>query len=502
MDKAIERLLQGNIKLPSIPAVAQQVLAMANNPNTSTEQLASVLSSDPAIASTILRYVNSAAYSPVEQIASIQRAIVALGFKEVTRIALTFSLLDSRKRSGDGGLDPVHLWQRSLISAIAAKAIGNQARQSDPEALFLAGLLQDIGMMGLNTVRPKLYEPVAGRQIAHIAIAAFEQQQLKLDHAKFGGYMLQQWGLPEKIVEAVARSHQTPFSREGESSDPFNTCVAISGIAADVFIDSDERAKHANLLVDLLKRGLGLDAEEARHILKSIQIELKSMAWVLEKLVANPEEIQALRVQAQQAIANLEAMALAPSVDLGIETEHDHIAGFDEIRNSGFLNSAPDFQDILTTQSFEEKVAQLRGTTRDGSMHLALLRIDNLRRIKELHGEKVATLLLKVIGRNIVKTLRDTDLVTRYGDVFAIILVNSTEDGSHVAMDRVLERFRGVGYSVGENQKVELIMSAGIAVGAPDYGASLDDAMGVALGALKAAHRAGEYEIVSHLNAA
>ena len=90
--------------------------------------------------------------------------------------------------------------------------------------------------------------------------------------------MLQQWGLPEKIVEAVALSHQTPFSREGESSDPFNTCVAISGIAADVFIDSQGRAKHASLMADLLKRGLGLNAEEARNILKNIQIELKSMA--------------------------------------------------------------------------------------------------------------------------------------------------------------------------------------------------------------------------------
>lgn len=499
MDKAIERLLQGNIKLPSIPAVAQQVLAMADNPNSSTEHLASVLSSDPAIASTILRYVNSAAYSPVEQIASIQRAIVALGFKEVTRIALTFSLLDSRRRSDDGGLDPVHLWQRSLISAIAAKVIGKQARQPDPEALFLAGLLQDIGMMGLNAVRPNLYGPVAARQIDHIAVAAFEQQKLKLDHAKFGGYMLQQWGLPEKIVEAVALSHQTPFSREGESSDPFNTCVAISGIAADVFIDSQGRAKHASLMADLLKRGLGLNAEEARNILKNIQIELKAMAWVLEKLVADPEEIQALRIKAQQAIANLGLVELAPPADPATEIES---VDFDEIRSSSFLNAVPDFQEILATQSFEEKVTQLRGSTRDGSMHLALLRIDNLRRIEELHGEKVAALLLKVIGRNVVKALRDTDLVTRYGDVFAITLVNSTEEGSHIAMDRVLERFRGVAYSVGENQKVELIMSAGIAVGTPDYGVSLDDAMKVALGALKAARRAGEYEIVSHLRAA
>ncbi|MBB3048665.1 diguanylate cyclase (GGDEF)-like protein [Litorivivens lipolytica] len=500
MDKSLEALLKGQAKLPSIPAVAQQVLAMANNPNTSSEQLASTLSADPAIASTILRYVNSAAYAQVEKIVSVQRAIVSLGFREVTNLALTFSLLDMRRRGTDDGLNAPYLWRRSLMSAIAAKAIGRQARERELEPLFLAGLLQDIGMLGLSFAKPEIYKEISDKQTDHSLVAAHEASQLKIDHAKFGGFMLQKWGLPDKIVNAIAQSHTPAFSREGENQeiDPFNTCVAISGIVADVFLDSENRAKHAARMADFLKRGLGIDSDGSRNILKTVQEDLKSLAWVLEKLVADADEIQALRVQAQEALSDETVAELNNTAG----SDGDCAITLDDVRNSDFLKSAADFQDVLSADEFEKAIKTHQTPEKSGTLHLALMRIDNIRQIQEDYGEKVPQLLLKVVGRNILKTLRGNDLVTRYGDVFGIVLVGSTEDGAHIAMDRLLECFRGVNYSVGDGKNVELIMSVGIAVGTPDHNSSLDEALEIAMKALNAAHQAGQFEIVAHLRAA
>ena len=203
---------------------------------------------------------------------------------------------------------------------------------------------------------------------------------------------------------------------------------------------------------------------------------------MLDKLVEGPNAVYAMRVQAQRLL----------NKRLGV-------AGLNRYRSlqqSAFLNDAHDGQDILKPEDFEKHyVDKLRGAN-EGSVHIALLRVDNLRAIETEHGEQAVSHLLRFIGRNILDEVRGTDLVTRISDVFVIALSDTIEDGTRVAMHRLLELLRGSRYKVGKQQVVELQLEVGIAVSVPRRSVSLESSMNIALDALD---KAGRYDIVSYV---
>lgn len=484
MDGELKNLLNRDVRLPSIPAVAQQLLALAFSPESSSKDLADVLSSDPAIASTVLRHVNSPVYAPAEKIVSIQRAVVTLGFDAVTNLALMFSLVDSRPSSSNTGLDLSHLWRRSLFCAVAAKAIGKAAGESRLESLFLAGLLQDVGMLALDRAKPVFYEYIKYRSLSHQQIIKQEKRELKVDHADFGSWLLQRWGLPSLITTAIANSHETNFSSDNPEGHRFNTSVALSGVVADHFVALDECWEGGEYIEELLKQALGINRAGFEAIVHSIQQEFEVLSWVFEKLVAGPNEIYAMRLQAQRLL--IQRSGVSDTVE----------NRFQQLREFLFLPEAHDGQDILAPEAFEKHYTEMVSSADDGSVHIALLRVKNLRTIEADCGENIASLLRRVIGRIILKKIRGTDLVTCYGDVYAIIFSDTVEDGARFAMHRILEQFRDNKYSVGNNQTVELIMSGGIAVSIPHMKVSLDHSMNIALQALE---NASDYEVVSYV---
>lgn len=483
MDGELKSLLNRDIRLPSIPAVAQQLLALACSPESSSKDLADVLSSDPAIASTVLRHVNSPVYAPAEKIVSIQRAVVTLGFDAVTNLALMFSLVDSRPRDNKTGLDLSHFWQRSLFCAVAAKIIGQEANESRLESLFLAGLLQDVGMLALDRAKPVFYEYIEYRSLSHQQIIKQEIRELKVDHARFGSWLLQKWGLPPLITSAIASSHETDFTANHEDYR-FNYCVALSGVLADRFVSREAYWQGSEYVDELLEKALGIKRKGFEALVLRMQQELEALSWVLEKLVAGPTEIYAMRLQAQHLLN--QRSGLSESVD----------NRFRDLKQAHFFPEVHSGQDILAPEAFEKHYAEILKSADDGRIHIAVLRVNNLRTIEAEHGEKVASLLLRVIGRNILKKIRGTDLLTCYGDVFAIILSDTMEDGVRFAMHRVLEQFRDNRYSVGNNKTVELNLSAGVAVSIPHLRVSLEGSMNIALQALE---NAGDYEIVSYV---
>ena len=69
--------------LPSLPAVALEVLRLTQAEDSTIEELADCLSRDPALAAKILKLSNSSMFSTGQEITSIQRATMMLGLKTV-----------------------------------------------------------------------------------------------------------------------------------------------------------------------------------------------------------------------------------------------------------------------------------------------------------------------------------------------------------------------------------------------------------------------------------
>lgn len=192
--------------LPAVPELYLQLQRMLANPEVDGSQIARMIEQDPGMSAELLHMANSAFLGRARQIFRIEDAIVYLGHEAVRNLVLTCSLFRQFQGAGnDSGFEPEDLQRHSLLTAqIAAQLISRKQR----DMAFIAAILHDIGILLLADRLPKVYERIRFRaRTQEIPLHLVEQEEWGVTHAELGGYLLDLWGLPQVIVEAVCHHH-------------------------------------------------------------------------------------------------------------------------------------------------------------------------------------------------------------------------------------------------------------------------------------------------------
>lgn len=189
------------------PDIALDVLTLANSPECSAPQLASLVEKDPCLAANMLRLANSALFGHMRKIASVTDIIVRLGLEAVSLLAIAGASVGILKNAMDAyNLKSGDLWRHSYATAVLAGVIGRHVRADDPAAIYTAALLHDVGKAILN--RPLMLAVICrgedGRGMDHCARERF---LLHTDHAQVGADLLAKWLVPRRITFPVALHH-------------------------------------------------------------------------------------------------------------------------------------------------------------------------------------------------------------------------------------------------------------------------------------------------------
>ncbi|MFH0920474.1 MAG: HDOD domain-containing protein [Fibrobacterota bacterium] len=195
--------------LPTLPKVIQEITNLMQNPRTSAEEVGRAITMDQALASKVLRLVNSAFYGFPGRINTITHAIVILGFNTVKNIVLTASVFD--KLGGLGrkeGFDLEKFWLHSIATGVIAKEIAKKINFRYYEESFLAGLLHDIGKIILIRFLPEEFDKVAAVQRDEQCLfLEAEKKAIDLTHNEIGNWLAQRWNLPEDLRAAILYHH-------------------------------------------------------------------------------------------------------------------------------------------------------------------------------------------------------------------------------------------------------------------------------------------------------
>jgi putative nucleotidyltransferase with HDIG domain len=204
------RLVQRIVDLPTLPVIVPEVLRLVADPHASAVDLARVIGTDQALASRILRLANSAFYGFRREIVTINHAIVLLGFETVKNLVLASTVFDILGEGAGGpSFDREQFWLHAAATAVAARQVARTLRATDPEAIFVSGLLHDIGKVVLDRF--------FGRRYAEAARLAAEQPCLIRDaevavfsihHGEVGRWLGERWRFPAAIVEPIAFHHR------------------------------------------------------------------------------------------------------------------------------------------------------------------------------------------------------------------------------------------------------------------------------------------------------
>src|ERR1700689_826821 len=148
-EQLISRIRQCS-NLPSLPAIAIQVLELAQKADVDITEIARTISKDPPLSTKILRTVNSSFYQRSQHVSTISHALVILGLQSVKSLVLGFSLVTNLSKTKRKGFSHINYWKRSIYSATAARTLAARVNLVQQEEAFLAALLMDIGMLVLD----------------------------------------------------------------------------------------------------------------------------------------------------------------------------------------------------------------------------------------------------------------------------------------------------------------------------------------------------------------
>ncbi len=188
--------------LPTLPGIVTKLTKMAEDPDTTTEQMGNVISKDHILATKLLKLVNSAFYGFPQRISSISSAIILLGFNVIKSLIISASIFEVMEDQD------VELWEHSLGCAVACSVMATRLGISDPEEVSTAGLIHDIGKVAIKMELEDVYK-VIGEMVEERGVSVYfsENELLGLNHAEVGGWLAKKWNLPGKLVEPIACHH-------------------------------------------------------------------------------------------------------------------------------------------------------------------------------------------------------------------------------------------------------------------------------------------------------
>jgi len=211
--------------LPTLPQVVDKIMSMIDRPETSAEDLGRLIEKDQVLSAKVLQLANSPFYGFPARIASVSHAVIVLGLNVVKGLTLGATVFDMMKVAG---MD--QLWRHSLGVAMMAHILANRLGHKNPEELFVAGLLHDLGKVVVSVKLPEIASKIedAVRE-RDMYMRDAEQEILGLTHAEVAGWLATAWHLPTVLKEPIMYHHQ-PMLAKGA---PMQTAIVH---VADVLV--------------------------------------------------------------------------------------------------------------------------------------------------------------------------------------------------------------------------------------------------------------------------
>ncbi len=237
----LKRHLEKLRELPTLPHVVAKIISISSNPDSSAEDLGRIIEKDQVLAAKVLRLANSPFYGFPKRIASVSHAVVVLGLNIVKGLTLGAAAFDMMKAAG-----MEHLWRHSLGVAMTASILAPRAGLRNPEEVFVAGLLHDLGQIVIHEKLPDLatqIEQAFTEQDLYRVDA--EHETLGLTHAEVAGWLADVWNLPSSLKDPMMFHHRPTLALVA----PLHTAIVH---VADVLVKAMGCGVAGNDLVPVL----------------------------------------------------------------------------------------------------------------------------------------------------------------------------------------------------------------------------------------------------------
>lgn len=406
-------MIASSVHLPTLPNVASQLLEFAQQKDPDFGEMARVIRCDPAISGKILTTVNSALFGFRSKVSSIEKAIPKLGMSLVRTLILGFHLGSFRPNHEIVAKILPRLWQNFLAQGVLAELIA-ESTDLDEAQCFLAGMIQDIGILAMVSEYPQEYldNVLAHSKFPNVVPA--ENSYFGFNHIDVAIEITKQWNLGDEFYEAIKHHHNRVAgpSRDRRFRNSLRTVLQAAHMGAGCLLGGGARDMPDGCQLtnwhEFLADHFGYTNEESTAMLKDVGSRVEEFSVVFG--VETGKRIDSARV-ASMATSLLQSIAIDSQMKLikkqpeSDEIYRDYLSG---LRNRRYLSE-------VLSSTIAEWIKKRK------NLAMLFIDVDGFKQVNDTYGHGAGDKLIQHIATWLESATRSSDYVLRLGgDEFLI----------------------------------------------------------------------------------
>lgn len=191
-----------------LPDSVTRLKACMDDDAASMDDIAEIIAFDPSLTTQLLRIANSALYRFPNKIETITKALQIIGTRSAYDLALAYGVTHAFSDVDGKVIDLDKFWEQSVSCGLLAKYFAEKERLKEPERLFVAGLLHNIGELVVVAEMP---DEARRCQAFNARVSPQELQEaiLGFSYTALSAELIRLWGIPSSIIEPIRHIHET-----------------------------------------------------------------------------------------------------------------------------------------------------------------------------------------------------------------------------------------------------------------------------------------------------
>ena len=267
-------------QLEPVPPIAGQIMALAEDADSSLSEIAELILNDPAITANLLKTCNSAYFGLNRKVDSVRDAIGFVGLDHIVQLVMLNSVSQNLKKQPQGyGLGEGELWRHAVTSAHVAKILaGKFGRSQHKHLIYTAALLKDIGKLILGRFVAFSFEEI--NILVNSKGYSFNDAEKKIigmNHEEIGAMVGQKWCFSDKLIYIIRHHH---LSNESAREDLETSLVYLADIIC--------------MMMGVCTGADGLSYRFYSDVLKRMDLTEKELQAIIAETGENQQKIEHL----------------------------------------------------------------------------------------------------------------------------------------------------------------------------------------------------------------
>ncbi|MBB66061.1 MAG: histidine kinase [Rickettsiales bacterium] len=254
-----------------LPDSVTRLKACMDDGASNIDDIADIISFDPSLATQLLRVANSALYRFPNKIDTITKALQVVGTRSTYDLALAFGVSQAFKEIDGQVIDLDKFWEQSVSCGLLAKYFAEMRNIREPERLFVAGLLHNIGELVVVDMLPDSAKRCQAFN-ARVSPAELQAGVLGYTFTNVFAGIIKEWGIPETIYKPIANIH----GDKNTTSDVEEQILQLSYVLALDNVNSEIYPSYNNLKPEL-HESLSLNRDDLEDALDITNLQCISV---------------------------------------------------------------------------------------------------------------------------------------------------------------------------------------------------------------------------------